>query len=74
MPDRKVTVRLHRSIYPARALTVTTVAFAELVEADISRDGDYHEVVLRPLGDAYTPEQLRHEFANFALSRAARSR
>lgn len=74
MADRAPPLRLHRSIYPARAVADAAAAFAELAEATISRDGDYHRVALRPLGDELTPAELRSEFANYALSRAARRR
>jgi len=74
MAERPSPLRLHRSIYPAKAVKATAKAFAELAESTISREGDYHQVVLRPLDDTYPPEQLRSEFANYALSRAARGR
>ena len=67
-------LRLHRKIYPARALTETVEAFAELVEAEIDKEGEYHLVRLSPLDDDHPLETLRLEFANYALGRAARLR
>ena len=48
------------------------VAFAELLEAEVATEGEYHVVALRPLDTEHSPETLRHEFANYALGRAAR--
>lgn len=66
-------LKLHRTIYPARAVQETTAAFAELAAITVERQGDYHRVRLVP-GVDVPPDQLVHEFANFALSRAARNR
>ena len=49
------------------------MAFSDLATITVERDGDYHQVRLVPDADV-PPEQLVHEFANFALSRAARNR
>lgn len=54
-------------------MTETAAAFAELATATVERDGDYHLVRLVPATDV-PPDQLVSEFANFALSRAARNR
>lgn len=67
-------LRLHRRIYPTRALSDTVKAFAELLEAEVATEGEYHVVTLRPLDTEHSPETLRHEFSNYALGRAARSR
>ena len=49
------------------------MAFDHLATITVERQGDYHRVRLVPGGDV-PPDQLVHEFANFALSRAARNR
>jgi len=51
----------------------TVAAFSELATITVQRQGDYHRVALIPGADV-PPDQLVHEFANFALSRAARNR
>jgi hypothetical protein len=51
----------------------TAAAFAELATITVDRQGDYHRVRLVP-GPDIPPDQLVHEFANYALSRAARNR
>lgn len=66
-------LKLHRTIYPKRAVQETAAAFCELAEITVERKGDYHQVRLVAAADV-PPEQLVNEFANFALSRAARNR
>lgn len=54
-------------------MSETIEAFAELATVTLKRQGDYHLLRLLPLEDV-PAEPLVHEFANYALSRAARSR
>jgi hypothetical protein len=68
-----LTLKLHRSIYPTRAVKETAAAFSDLATITVERQGDYHRVRLVP-GQDVPSDQLLHEFANFALSRAARNR
>ncbi|MFH2008458.1 MAG: HxsD-like protein [bacterium] len=70
---RARSLKLHRSIYSTRAVSETIEAFAELATVTLKRQGDYHLLRLLPLEDV-PAEPLVHEFANYALSRAARSR
>ena len=67
-------LKLHRSIYPKRAVTATVEAFANLADARVSRDGDYHAVQLTLKDPDLTPDELRHEFANYALGQSAGGR
>jgi hypothetical protein len=67
-------LRLHRSIYPPKAISDTVKAFEELLQAEMVKEGEYQIITLRPLGSEHSPATLRHEFANYALGRAARSR
>ncbi len=66
-------LKLHRTIYPNRAVQETAAAFSELAEITVERQGDYYQVQLIPAADVPS-DQLVNEFANFALSRAARNR
>lgn len=75
MPEGGETrVRLHRRLYPARAVKETVAAFAEIASVHLERDGEYHIVALAPRTSELTAERLALEFANYALSRSARSR
>lgn len=67
-------VRLHRRLYPTRAVQETVAAFAEVAAARLERDGQYHVVTLAPSTSSLSAERLALEFANYALSRSARSR
>ena len=71
--SRQPTLALHRSIYPARAVNEAVEAFAGLATVQVTQRGDYHRVRLTPLDDT-PPDRLANEFANYALSRAARNR
>lgn len=73
MSEKSTLLRLHSTIYPTSAVKEAAVAFDELVETEITRDGDYHQVLLRPRGADFSAERLLKEFANYALNRAARS-
>jgi len=71
---REQRLRLHRRIYPARAVKETITAFAGVASAQLHREGDYHVLILSPATRDLSIERLVLEFANYALSRAARSR
>ena len=74
-PDRSDRpLRLHRRLYPARAVREAIKAFSEVATVELSREDDYHVVRLQPTGSDLDAETLRWELANYALSRAARSR
>ena len=67
-------LRLHRRIYPRQAVQDTAEAFEAIAEIRMERDGDYLVVHLTCRDDSLTDLRLRHEFANFALGRAAGAR
>ena len=66
-------VRLHRTIYSAKAVSAAALAFADLADIEVRKSGDYHEVTLITDGDIQ-PDALRGEFTNYALCHAARNR
>ena len=49
-------------------------AFGRLADVTIKRDGDYHRIDLRLRDDSVAPDTVKHEFANYALGRAAEAR
>ncbi|HNZ02726.1 MAG TPA: HxsD-like protein [Myxococcota bacterium] len=58
--------RLHKKIYPARAVKTAVAAFSEVASISTLRDGDYTIVDLQS-GDAADDAEFMGEFENFVL-------
>jgi hypothetical protein len=68
-----VTVRLHRALYAADAITEAAETFAELATFSLRVDGDHHVVEISDVARNVDGDVVA-EFCNFALANSARQR
>jgi hypothetical protein len=73
VPRRGRTLRLHRDLYPEACVQAAVAAFHDLAEVKLAVKPPYHVLAITPAADV-DPDQVVRELANYALSRAARSR
>lgn len=68
--ETRATVKLHRALYAAEAVTEAAATFADFAAFDVRSEGDYHVVDLTDINRDVEGDVVA-EFCNFALANTA---
>lgn len=60
-------IRLHKGLYPRKAVDEAVDAFRETASIRVSRKGDYWFVAIEPTEAGIDPDEAAGEFQNYVL-------